>query len=95
MLKVMKVIKEADNAERKRRQTKRKEKCDDVKKTMQRAKALIADIKGGRKRKEEVERRLESIVGKGSREEIANTTTDEKTVMRVVELSRREEQFEE
>ena len=61
---------------------------------MQKAEALIADIKRGGMERQEVERRLESIFGKGSREEIAKATTDEKIVERVVELSRREEQFE-
>ena len=92
MLKVMRVIK-ADNVERKRRQTKRTDECDEVKKTMQRAKALISDIKAGVER-QEIERRLEPIFGKGSREEIAKATTDEKIVERVTELSRREERFE-
>ena len=61
---------------------------------MQRAKALIADIKRGGMERQVIERRLEKIFGKGSREEIAKATTDEKTVERVIELSRREEQFE-
>ena len=91
---VMKVIREANNVERKRRQTKRKDKCDEVKKTMQRAKALISDFKGGGVERQEIERRLESIFGKGSREEIAKATTDVKIVERVMKLSRREEQFE-
>ena len=45
MLKVMKVIKESHNVERERKQTKRKETSDEVKTTMQRAKAMISDIK--------------------------------------------------
>ena len=65
-----------------------------MKTTIQRAKALIADIKRGGMERREVERRLESIFSKGSREEIAKAVTDEKTVERVIELSRREEQFE-
>ena len=97
MKKVMKVIKEAYNTERKRRQTStRKKKCEEAKKTMQRAKALIVDIKRGGMERQEVERRLESIYGKGSREEFTKATTDKKSVERIVELSRRkEEQFEE
>ena len=94
MLKVIKAIKEADNVERKRRRTKRKDKCDEAKKTMQRAKALIADIKRGSMERQEVERMLESIIGKGSHEEIANATMNEKIVEMAIELSRREEHFE-
>ena len=61
MKKVMMVIKEANNTERKRRQTSRKDKSDDVKSMKQKAKSLIQHIKRGRIRMEEVERRLEKI----------------------------------
>ena len=47
MRKVMKVIKEAHNTERKRRQTARKKRSDDTKTMIQRTKSLIADIKRG------------------------------------------------
>ena len=45
MRRVIRVIKEAHNAERKRRQTARKKKSDDTKSMAQRTKSLIADIK--------------------------------------------------
>ena len=48
MLKVMRVIKEAHNVERKRRQTSHKKKSDDAMTRTQRAKALICDVKQGR-----------------------------------------------
>ena len=55
MRKVSKVIKEADNRERKRRQTARKENCDETKTRTQQAKSLIANIKQCAMRKEIVE----------------------------------------
>ena len=54
MRKVMKVIKEAHNVERKRRQTSRKERGEASRAMTQRAKAVIADIKRGRMREEEI-----------------------------------------
>ena len=94
MKKVMKVIKEAHNTERKRRQTSRKERDEASRAMTQRAKALIADIKRGEIRKEEVEKRLDGIFGRGSRQEIEKATTKEKIVERIEEIAKREEQFE-
>ena len=54
MRKVMKVIKEAHNVERKRRQTASKRNGDDVKERTQRAKALIARLKQGGIEREEI-----------------------------------------
>ena len=62
MRKVMRVIKEAHNTERKRRQTSRKERGEASRAMMQRAKALIADIKRGEIGKEEAEKRLGGIL---------------------------------
>ena len=64
MLKVMGVIKEAQNVEKKRRQTTMKEKRDDATKMVQRAKALIAIVKQGEMSREEIERNVEVIFGK-------------------------------
>ena len=60
----------------------------------QRAKALIADIKRGEIGKEEVEKRLDGIFGRGIRHEIETATTKEKIVERIEEIAKREEQFE-
>ena len=75
--KVMSVIKEAHNVERKRRQTKRKDKYDDVMARIQRTKALIARIKHGGIEREEIERSIDEIFGKGSHREIKNVTKKE------------------
>ena len=91
----MSVIKEAHNVERKRRQTKRKDKYDDVMARIQRRKALIARIKHGGIEREEIERSVDEIFGKGSRHEIGHVTTREKMVERIVEMSKTEQQFEE
>ena len=48
-------------------------------------------IKQGKMRKEEIDRRLEEIFGKGSGQEIEKATTIEKMVERINELSKREE----
>ena len=53
MKKAMMVIRESFNVERKRRQTSLKKRTDDSKTRTQRAKTPIANIKRGRKRKEE------------------------------------------
>ena len=95
MRKVTNVIKEAHLVERKRRKTTRKTKGEEASKRKQRAKALIAAIKQGKMRKEEIERRLEEIFGKGSGQEIEKATTVEKMIGRIEELSKREEQLEE
>ena len=91
MLKVMSVIKEAHNVERKRRQTTRKKKCEEIGVRKQRAKALISTIRRGGMKKEEIERRFDEIFGRGSRQEIEKATTNEKIVERIEELSKREE----
>ena len=91
MKKVMMVIKEAHNVERKRRQTSRKERGEASRAMTQRAKALFAHIKRGEIRKEEIERRLYGIFGRGSLHEI-ETTTREKIVERIKEIAKREEQ---
>ena len=86
MRRVMKVIKEAHNVEKKRRQTSRKRKREEVTIKTQRAKALIFDIRRGQLRKEEIERRLEEIFGKGSCQEIENART-RKMIEMIEELS--------
>ena len=95
MGKMMRVIKEAFNVEKKRRQTARKKKGEEVMKRTQRVKALIAIIKQGKISKEEIERNIEKMFGKGCKEEIEKVTTIEKIVERVEEMSKRETQFEE
>ena len=60
----------------------------------QRAKTLIAMVKRGGMKKEDVERRLEEIFGEGSRQEIKDATTNEKIAERIEEMSKRERQFE-
>ena len=95
MRRVMKVIKEAHNVEKKRRQTSRKRKKEDIRNKTQMAKSLIFEIRRGRMRKEEVEKRIEEIFGQGSRQEIENARTMEKIAERIEELSKREAQFEE
>ena len=77
MGKVMRVIKEAHNVEKKRRQTARKKKGDEVVKRTQRVKALIAIIKQGKISKDEIERNIEKMFGKGCKEEIEKVTTVE------------------
>ena len=61
MMKVMSVIREAHNVERKRRQTSRKKKEAETKAMTQQAKSLIASVKGGRMAKDDIERSLEAI----------------------------------
>lgn len=68
MTKVMKDIKEA-HVERKRRRTSRKKMSEEATTRKQRAKTMIVDVKRGGMRREEIERRLEEIFGKGSKEE--------------------------
>ena len=78
-MKVMRVIKEAVNVERKRRQTSRNRMIEETTKRTQRAKTLIVDIRHGRLRnKEEIEKRFKAIFRHGSSEEIKNATTVEK-----------------
>ena len=95
MKKVMGVIKEAHIVERKRRQTSRKKKADDAKERTQRAKALIARIKQGGIGREEFERKMDEIFGKGSCQEIEGITVREKIAERIEEMSKTEQQFEE
>ena len=78
MKKVMKVIREAHNVERKRRQTARKKKEVETKARTQRAKSLIASVKGGRMTKDDIERSLEAIFGNGSSKEIEGITARER-----------------
>ena len=94
MMKVMKGIKEAHNVERKRRQTKRKEKCDDVMARIQRAKALIARIKHGGIRRDEIVKRMQEIFGKGSHQEIEGIMEREKIVERIENMAKTEQQFD-
>ena len=61
----------------------------------QRAKTFISAVKRGGMTNDKIERRLEEIFGKGSRQEIEGATTKEKIAERIEELSKREEQFEE
>ena len=61
----------------------------------QRAKSLIASVKGGRMSKGDIERSLEAIFGNGSSKEIEDATTKEKIIERIEEMSKREAQFEE
>ena len=89
MLKVMRVVKEAHIVERKRRQTTRKKKCDETAVRKQRAKTLISMIRRGEMKKEEIERRLDEIFGRGSGQEIEKATTN-KIVERIEEMSKRE-----
>ena len=93
MRKVMKVIREAHNVERKRRQTARKKKETETKARTQRAKSLIASVKGGRMSKDDIERSLEAIFGKGSSKEIEGITAREKIAERIEEMSKTEQQF--
>ena len=95
MRKVTNVIREAHNVERRRRQTSRKKKENGTKAVTQRAKSLIASDKGGRMSKDDIERSLKAILGKGSSKEIAEATTNQKIVERIEEMSKREVQFEE
>ena len=95
MVKVMKVIREAHNVEKKRRQTSRKKRGDEAMKRTQRVKALIVIIKQGKMNKDEIERNIEKMFGKGCKEENEKVTTMEKIVERVEEMSKRETQLEE
>ena len=88
------VIKEAHNLERKRRHTLRKKKDDEAKERTQKDKALVARIKGGDLRKEEIMVMLEKIFGKGSRQEIDKASTKGEITERIEEMSRRDKQFD-
>ena len=95
MRKMMRVIREAHIVERKRRQSTRKKRKDESKTRMQKAKALIAEIRRGAMRKEDIEKRLEKIFGVGNGQEIEKATSKEKIVERIEVMSRREAQFDE
>ena len=69
MRKVMRVIKEAHNTQRKKRQSGKKKPDEEARKRTQRAKALIAIVKQGKMSKDEVMGRLEEIFGRGSSQE--------------------------
>ena len=79
----MNVIREAHNVERKRRQATRKKKGDDLTARIQRTKTLITLITHGDIEREEIERKIEEIFGKGSHKEIENVTAREKIVERI------------
>ena len=80
MKKMIKVIKEAHNVERKRRQTARKKKSEEASKRTQKAKSLISEIRRREINKEEIKIRIEEIFGNGSGQEIGNATTKEKII---------------
>ena len=94
MRKVMRVIKEAHNTQRKRRLSGKKKMNEEARKRTQQAKALSAIVKQGKMSKVEVMRRLEEIFGRGSSQEIEKATTKEKIAERIEELAKREQQFE-
>ena len=94
MRKVMRVIREAHNTERKRRQTSRREKCETIRVRTQQAESLICEIKRGMK-KEDIAMKVEEIFGKGSSQELEKETAREKIIERIEEISRSEAQFDE
>ena len=94
MLKVVKIIREAHNIGRKRRQTAKKRRNEETTKRTQRAKTLIATIKKGGFGKDEISRMVEEIFRKGSSNEIEMAATKEKIVERIEELSKKEEQID-
>ena len=94
MRKVTNVIKEGHNMENKR-QTTWKKRSEETSKRTQKAKTLICEIRMIEMSKEEIEKRIEAIVGKGSSQEVVNTSTKDKIIERIVEIAKREEQFEE
>ena len=93
VMKDVMVIREAFNVERERRQTSREKRSEDAKTRTQRAKALVAQIKRDGHRKEEIEKRLETIFGNWSKQTIACAET-KKIIERIEDLSKTEEQFE-
>ena len=95
MKKVIKVIKEAHNVERKRRRTAREKRSDEAVKRTQKAKTLITEIRRREMSKKEIEVRIEEIFGKGSSQEIVNATTKDKIVERIEKLSKMEQQLDE
>ena len=89
MKKVMAVIKEAYNVERKRRHTARKKTREETMARKRQAKELIVIVKRGGTSKDEIERRLDEIFDRGRRQEIEETRTDEKIAERIEKISKR------
>ena len=87
MKKVMRVIKEAHNVEKKRRQSFRNKKTDEWISRKQKAKAFIRDIRRKAIGKEIIEK-LDDIFGRGSSKEIEKATITEKIIERIEELSK-------
>ena len=73
----------------------RKKRSEETRSRTQRTKALLAEIKKGKMMKEEIERRLEQIFGRGSSQEIKAATTKDKIVERIEEMAKSEQQFDE
>ena len=94
LMKVMMVIRETNLVERKRRRTTRNVNRDEINRRTQRAKTLIVAVRQGGMRKEEIERRLEDIFGRGSSKEIEHAATKEAIAERIEELAKTDEQFE-
>ena len=94
MRKVMMVIREAHNTEKKRRQASRKEKSEMTRTRIQRAKSLVCEIKRGMKM-QDIATKVEEIFGKGSSQELGKEMAREKIIERIEEISRREAQFDE
>ena len=69
-------------------------KSDEARTRTQRTKTLITDIKRRGMKREEILKRLVEIFGKGSRQEMENVTTDKNIAERILEMSKREEQFD-
>ena len=89
MKNVMRVIKESRNVEQKRRKTTRQKRHDETETRTQKAKALVADIKHEKMKREDIERRLEEIFGQGSRQELEGVLAIEKIVERIEQMSKR------
>ena len=70
MLKGMNVIKAVHNIERKRTQTARKKRNEEISRRTPKAKSLIADIRKRVMFKEEIVRRVEGIFAKGRSQEV-------------------------
>ena len=75
MKKVMKVIKEAQNVEGKRRKTTRLKITEEESKRTQRAKVLIAEIRSEEIHNEEIEWRTEALFGNEIGQEIRNASS--------------------
>ena len=55
---------------------------------------MVVDIKHGKTKKEDIERRLEEIFGQGSRQELEGATAMDKIIERIEQMSKREAQFD-